>query len=479
MQTPGNEAIKISRTGITIASLLVFTIFSTRASSVTSAPCDTVSYDFLIDDIVLCYDGDCATLETTEYFLVYEWSTGDSSSSIMVCRPGKYYVTVTDDAGCDGEGIFTVIRSSNPSSQVTIGFCVGDSAIFNGTAYSLPGTYVDTLISTIGCSEILILTVYEIPLTSITITQSICSGDSALIGGIWYTESGIYTSVSESSDIDCDTVFTIIIEEHTFIANDLFFTMCPGDSLNLYGNLYTDFGIYVDIVTSQTDACDTLVTIEITEALYYLPEIYLLMCHNDSLPCFFGPCLETGIYYDTINGLAGACDSVLTINVTVEMPTPLSFDIEPDMGTSSGRIELEDTSGFTYLWSTGALGLVISNLSIGEYTVTITSISGCQNVITYTVTGPIVDLDVMESNDKLEPYPNPFLNDFNLSIPDEDLNRDVKLIVLNPLGQIVHSSELSQERTVRIGSGFQPGLYIIFLISQEEVLASTLVVKTE
>lgn len=50
----------------------------------------------------LC-EGDEANLEAPTYFVKYQWSTGDTTSSIRVTKSGTYWITVTDTNGCSGQ----------------------------------------------------------------------------------------------------------------------------------------------------------------------------------------------------------------------------------------------------------------------------------------------------------------------------------------------------------------------------------------
>ncbi|MBK8875560.1 MAG: immunoglobulin domain-containing protein [Bacteroidetes bacterium] len=63
----------------------------------------------------------------------YEWSTGESTSSIIVSSPGSYQITVTDQNGCLGFDSVTVLQVANPVLSITAAsstiFCQGDSVL--------------------------------------------------------------------------------------------------------------------------------------------------------------------------------------------------------------------------------------------------------------------------------------------------------------------------------------------------------------
>jgi|GEM_PF-3698377 len=414
------------RISIFLAGILL--LCSINAFAAGTAPCDTVVIDIPTGFITIC-EGDCFVYGTIAGYDVYEWSTGMSGPSIMVCSAGIYTVTVTDANGCTGVGVLEVEQYENASHTISVEFCAGDSVEVLGVFYNTPGVYTEVIagVSVNGCDSILTIFITEIPVTVVITTLSFCSGDSVPFRGIWYSHSGVFTQFANASEIDCDTVFTITIVEDPYNTNVVSLSMCSGDSI-----WFNDMWVY-----------------------------------------------EARTYFDTIASLDDGCDTIVIFVLDIDLPAPTEFIITPDSGPGNGSIELEVTSGFTYLWSTGETGSIISNLVSGDYSVTITNLSSCENIITYTVPGPFDDLDDIVNNDKFEVYPNPFLNDFNLTIPYDDFESDTKLIVVNYLGQKVYASDVYSGQSVTIGSAFPTGLYFVYLISQEEILASAQVVKTD
>ncbi len=58
-------------------------------------------------DTVICND-EPIQLATNQMFSEYQWSTGDTTSTITVSQPGQYAVTVIDEFGCTGEEVITI-----------------------------------------------------------------------------------------------------------------------------------------------------------------------------------------------------------------------------------------------------------------------------------------------------------------------------------------------------------------------------------
>ena len=64
-------------------------------------------------------EGESSEITTTESFQTYEWSSGESTSSLSVNAPDTYSVTVTNASGCSGSGQITINSFPQPMVEVT------------------------------------------------------------------------------------------------------------------------------------------------------------------------------------------------------------------------------------------------------------------------------------------------------------------------------------------------------------------------
>jgi hypothetical protein len=87
-----------------------------------------------IPDICL---GDSTILTAAPGFVLYNWSTGESTASIEVFQSGIYTVTVEDVLGCTAVDSFIVSNYPVPAVVLTSasspGICLGDSVLLNAT----------------------------------------------------------------------------------------------------------------------------------------------------------------------------------------------------------------------------------------------------------------------------------------------------------------------------------------------------------
>ncbi len=105
--------------------------------------------------------------------------------------------------------------------------------------------------------------------------------------------------------------------------------------------------------------------------------------------------LSAGNYSVTVTDAAG-CNTITT--VTISEPAAVTGSIIPTAvtcsGTATGSATVTPTggtAGYNYVWNNGGgTAATASNLTAGNYTVTITDINGCTGLVSTTITSPTV-----------------------------------------------------------------------------------------
>ena len=108
--------------------------------------------------------GDSLTISCSP-FQKYQWSTGDSTQSISIKKPGAYHCYIYDSLGCYARSQ-TIVVNEIPirTSSLSASICSGESYL----GYDTSGIYIDTLVSSLGCDSIRTLILnYDIPNNSI------------------------------------------------------------------------------------------------------------------------------------------------------------------------------------------------------------------------------------------------------------------------------------------------------------------------
>lgn len=153
--------------------------------------------------------GTSTILTVTPGYASYIWSNGNFTSSNSVSAAGIYTVTVTDNNGCTGSAIFTLIVNSNPIPNITgnTTICQGSCTTLsagsgytsylwsNGTVTPLisvcsSGIYWATVTNASGCSgsDSIVVIVNPNPIVQITGDTTICSGQTTILDpGAGYT----------------------------------------------------------------------------------------------------------------------------------------------------------------------------------------------------------------------------------------------------------------------------------------------------
>jgi len=186
--------------------------------------------------------GDTATLQATNGYESYDWSTGASGSSIQVSQAGNYSVTVTDDNGCTNSASASVAVSTPP--QVTIAgddtLCVGSTLMLStdnqyasyswSTGASGPnavvdtgGTYSVTVTTATGCTATSSRQIVEAPCClppnfGQAFTKIDASNNQITSNTVWegkyYVSENVY--VSNGAILDLTNV-DVVFQENTGI----------------------------------------------------------------------------------------------------------------------------------------------------------------------------------------------------------------------------------------------------------------------
>jgi uncharacterized protein (TIGR02145 family) len=122
----------------------------------------------------------------------YLWSTGQTGSLVTVnpTDTTQYEVTVTALNGCTSAGSIYVYTLPGIVSYVDTSFCEGDSVLIHGTWYSQSGSYLDSSVTAAGCDSIISvsLTMHPLPLglglpsyVNLSLPPWVCATDTAII----------------------------------------------------------------------------------------------------------------------------------------------------------------------------------------------------------------------------------------------------------------------------------------------------------
>jgi len=159
------------------------------------------------------------------------------------------------------------------------------------------------------------LTIVIDPIDTTYLTETICNGDSLVVGDSIFRET-IMTQVNLSNQFDCDSIIIVDLEVISIPLTVIDTILCHGDSLEFNGTWYTVAINQPFRLSSTTGGCDSTVLLDLRFHPYNFREVDKEICSGEVFP-FFGNNLNmTGVYRDSLMDSNG-CDSVVQLNLTV------------------------------------------------------------------------------------------------------------------------------------------------------------------
>jgi hypothetical protein len=296
-------------------------------------------------------ENDCGVLTAEGFGLAtYSWSSGQTSQSIIVCVEEVYTVTVTNSNGCTSSASYTVTTNPLPEADA------GDDQIINcytaeveiggpGSSIGTDIIYswsngVNTFTQTVNQAGPYILTVFNnatgcIARDTVEVLEDFVSP---------IAEGG------EDQIITCDTGLALLEGTSSYPNSDF--------SWSSMGMTFPGDMIFVDT-----------------------PGEYVLTVVN----------LD--------NGCSGT-DTVLVFGAEDPDISLLELNNVKCNGEANGSITVIGSGGqepYSYLWSNTETTPTISNLSAGNYIVTVTGIHGCTSATMYTITEPTLLIGLLSA----------------------------------------------------------------------------------
>ena len=241
---------------------------------------------------------------------------GDSVNIFGVFRSNAGYYSDTTDSkdGCDS--ISVVNLTLNPvyirNGSATI--CSGDSLNINGTFRNSAGLYRDTLASKDGCDSVVVTEVTMNPIYNDTVSASICSGDSTLIGGQYRKIAGDYAVVYPSKN-SCDSTVVTSLSILPIYSDTNSYSICSGDSVLINGVYFKSAQTVVTSLKSVAD-CDSIITSIISVLTATRDTNQLSVCNGDSVLIAGSFQKTAGFYTDSLTR-KNTCDSIVVYQLNV------------------------------------------------------------------------------------------------------------------------------------------------------------------
>ncbi|MCB0637144.1 MAG: gliding motility-associated C-terminal domain-containing protein, partial [Lewinella sp.] len=277
---------------------------------------------------------------------------------------GTYMATLTAQNGCDSTVTVQLTVDDAINTFVDEQICSGESVTVAGQTFTEGGSYMITLPSSGGCDSIINLTVTQVTTVEQNDAETICEGDAYMVGDSTYTVSGLYEHAYTTAS-GCDSIYRLDLTVLPTISNTIDEAICQGASYTLGSDSYSAAGTY-SATFAAASGCDSVVTVNLTVDPPLMGLTEATLCAGDTLFANGQVYTTTGLF-ETMHTTMAGCDSIHQLDLTVLPPL-------------TGAVSAEICEGSAY----NIGGQSFSDA--GVYEVTLPSVGGCDSVVTVTIT---------------------------------------------------------------------------------------------
>ncbi len=232
----------------------------------------------------------------------------------IVTTTGVYPVTYTSSNGCDSTVTtnLTVKSSYNLSTNKSI--CQGQTYHIGTHYYSSSGTYLDSLKTVYNCDSIVTTNLIVYPNVSPVVNKTICQGKTYHVGIHTYTLAGTFIDSLKTS-VNCDSIITTHLFVNPVVNLSVNKTICQGQTYQVGIHIYSATGTYIDTLNTYLN-CDSIITTHLIVKPTYNPSVNKVICQGQSYHVGTHIYTTAGTYIDSLKSIAN-CDSIITTHLTV------------------------------------------------------------------------------------------------------------------------------------------------------------------
>ncbi|NRA52154.1 MAG: SprB repeat-containing protein, partial [Phaeodactylibacter sp.] len=280
---------------------------------------------------------------------------------------GFYSDTLVAANGCDSIVMLDLTVLNVPEVALVENICQFEVYEVGTSDYTMSGSYTDTLVAANGCDSIVTLDLTVFPVKRDTLDITICNASSFSVGDSTYTEEGVYVDTLTSNLTGCDSIVTLNLTVRDFFEINLNPTICEGESFTVGTTAYDTTGMYSETFIS-VEGCDSIVNLNLTVIPFPRTTLEPVICEGETFTMAGNPYSVTGVYMDTLTSFISGCDSIITLDLTVN-PTLFTSLVE----------EICDYESYTVGTSTyNTTGVFMDTLS--------STITGCDSIVTLDLT---------------------------------------------------------------------------------------------
>src|SRR5678809_787275 len=193
--------------------------------------------------------------------------------------------------------------------------------------YSGAGTYTFTTTNAAGCDSVATLNLTINPITTSTTNIAVCSSPLPYDWNATnYNTAGSYTFTTTNA-AGCDSVATLNLSINSTTTSTTDVTVCPNQlPYSWNGTDYNTAGTYT-FTTTNAAGCDSVATLNLSINVITTSTTDVTVCPNQLPYSWNGTDYNTaGTYTFTTTNAAG-CDSIATLNLSINAITTSTTDV--------------------------------------------------------------------------------------------------------------------------------------------------------
>ena len=284
-----------------------------------------------------------------------------------------YHFTAWNDGSTDNPRTITVTQDTIFTAnfersifrqEIYDAICKGTTYDFHGRDLTQAGTYSDTLQTINGCDSVIILTLAVNPVATTPLSVTICSNETYDFHGRDLTQAGTYRDTLQTVN-GCDSVIILTLAVNPVYHDTINAAICEGGVYTENGFNESEAGTYTQNLQTVND-CDSIVTLNLTVNSALTSIIDAEICEGTTYSENGFEQSEAGTYTQTLQTSNG-CDSIVTLNLSMKPNSTMTFTATVCEGT------VYTENGF-------------NASETGIYTRTMEGANGCDSTITLDLT---------------------------------------------------------------------------------------------
>ena len=300
-------------------------------------------------------------------------------------QAGTYSDTLQTINGCDSVIVLTLNVNPVDTTPLSAMICSNEAYDFHGRDLTQAGTYRDTLQTINGCDSVIILTLAVNPVVSTPLSATICSNEAYDFHGRGLTQAGTYSDTLQTIN-GCDSVIILTLTVNPVYHDTINAAICEGSVYTENGFNESEAGTYTQNLQTVND-CDSIVTLNLTVNSALTSIINAEICEGTTYSENGFEQSEAGTYTQTLQTING-CDSIVTLNLSMKPNSTMTFTATVCEGT------VYTENGF-------------NASETGIYTRTMEGANGCDSTITLDLTvNPSYQIGVLAIINRGETYTN-------------------------------------------------------------------------